>query len=155
MRILNNMDKFEKSINKDKYQVFIMCCPAYFPFNFFRHPWIILNRKGDISRWEIRYNPNKKNGTHLFINNQLPFEGINKTVFIKSKWNAILLGLIEEDIALDVIDFIEKSIESYPYINKYTGCGPNSNTYIQWILNKFPEFKIKLSWRFIGKSYKI
>lgn len=146
---------FEYLINKEKYQVFIFYSSAYFPFNFFRHPWIVLNKKGEISRWEIRHNINKYNQTHLFVNNQPIFEGINKTIFIKSKWKTKMLGFIEDKIALNAIDFIEKSKESYPYINKYTGCGPNSNTYIQWILNKFPEFNIKLSWRFIGKNYKI
>jgi len=149
------MEKFEKLIDKNKYQVFIFYCSAYFPFNFFRHPWVVLNDKGDISRLEIRHYINKENKTHLFINNQKIFEGINKTIFIKSKWRANLLDFIEGEVALSIIYFIEKSKENYPYINKYFSCGPNSNTYIQWILNKFPEFKIKLSWQFIGKNYNI
>jgi hypothetical protein len=149
------MEEFEKLINKEEYQVFVLCCPAYFPFNFLRHPWVVISKKGGISRWEIRHDINKENGTHLFINNQPPFEGINKTIFVTSKWNAKLLGFVEGDVAKNVIDYIEKSKENYPYLNKYSGCGPNSNTYIQWILNKFPEFKINLSWRFIGKSYKM
>jgi hypothetical protein len=144
--------EFEKLIDKEKFQVFIMYCPAYFPFNFFRHPWIVLNKKGEIYRWEIRHLKNKDN-TYLYINNQPQFEGINKTIFIKSKWNAKMLGFVEGEIALNVIDFIEKSKENYPYINRYCGFGPNSNTFIQWILNKFPEFNVKLSWRFIGKGY--
>lgn len=151
----NNNKNFENLVDKEKYQVFIFYCPAYFPFNFFRHPWIVLNKKGEISRWEIRHSLNKENGTHLFINNQPPFEGINKTVFIKNKWKVNLLGSMERDVALNVIDFVEKSKDNYPYINEYSGCGPNSNTYVQWVLDKFPEFKIKLSWRFIGKNYRI
>lgn len=146
---------FENLIDKEKYQVFIFYCPAYLPFNFFRHPWIVLNKKGEISRWEIRHYINKENQTYLFINNQSPFEGINKTLFLKSKWKANLLGFIEGDTAFNVIDFIEKTKENYPYVNKYCGLGPNSNTYIQWVLNKFLEFNIKLSWQFIGKNYRI
>jgi len=148
-------EKFEKLIDKEKNQVFIMCCPAYFPFNFFQHPWVVINKKGELSRWEIRHNLNKENQMHLYINNQPPFEGINKTIFIKSKWKASLLGFVEGEVALNAINFIEKSKENYHYLNKYSGGGPNSNTYVQWILNKFPDFNIKLSWRFIGKSYKM
>ncbi len=146
---------FEKIIDKDKFQVFIMCCPAYFPFNFFQHPWVVINKKGELSRWEIRHNLNKENQTHLYINNQKPFEGINKTIFIKSYWNAHLLGVIEGEVALNAINFIEQSKDNYPYLNKYSGFGPNSNTFIQWIINKFPEFHIVLPWQFIGKNYKI
>ncbi len=151
---MDNNKNYDVLIDRDKYQIFIMFCPAYIPFNFFRHPWVVLNKKGEVSRWEIRHYINKDNRTHLFINNQEPFEGINKTIFTNSKWKARLLGFIEGELALNIISFIEQSKENYPYINKYYGFGPNSNTYIQWILNIFPEFNIKLSWRFIGKNYK-
>lgn len=152
---MSDNKNFENLINKDKYQVFIMYCPAYFPFNFFRHPWIVINKKGDISRWEIRNFINRENKTYFFINNQKPFEGINKTIFIKNKWRSNLLKLVESDIAMRMIYFIENTKKSYPYCNNYYFDGPNSNTYLQWILNNFPELKIKLSWRFIGKNYKI
>lgn len=147
------INDFEKLIDKEKYQFFIFYCPAYFPFNFFRHPWIVLNKKGEVSRWEIRHIKNKDN-TYIYINNQPPFEGINKTLCVKSKWNVKMLGFVEGEVASNAIDFIEKSKENYPYVNRYCGFGPNSNTFIKWILNKFPEFNIKLSWRFIGKNYK-
>lgn len=146
---------FDDLLDKNKNQVFIMFCPAYIPFNFFRHPWVVLNKKGEVSRYEIRHLRNKENHTYLYINNQPPFEGIDKTLFVNNKWKASLLGLIEGEEALNAINFIEKSKENYPYINKYCGMGPNSNTYIQWIINKFPEFKIKLSCRFIGKNMNL
>ena len=150
-----NARNFEDLVDKEKYQVFIFSFPAYFPFNFFRHPWFVLNKKGEISRWEIRHFINKENGTYLYVNNQKPFEGINKSIFVKSKWKACFIGSIEGEIALSAIEFIKKSKDNYPYVNKYMGYGPNSNTYVQWVLNKFPEFKIKLSWRFIGKNFKV
>lgn len=33
----------------------------------------------------------------------------------------------------------------------YKLTGPNSNTYTQWVLNKFPEWDIKLPWNAFGK----
>lgn len=149
------MNQFENLINKDKYQVFIFCCPAHFPFNYFRHPWFVLNKKGEISRWEIKYIINKKNNSYLFINNQSPFEGIEKTFFVNKKWDASLLGSVEDDMAAKVIDFIEDSPKNYPYCKRYSYVGPNSNTYIQRVLSKFPEFNIKLSNRFIGKDFHV
>jgi len=149
------MEKPEDLIDYNKYQVFIFCCPAYIPFNLFRHPWIALNNKGVVSRWEIRNFINKKDSSYLFINNQPPFEGINKTIFLDIKWQSQLLCSWEGDKAKSVIDFVSNSKNTYPYINKYFFKGPNSNTYIQWILNKFPEIDLKLNWRFIGKDYKL
>lgn len=154
----NEEDSFQSLINKDKYQVFILDCPAYFPINFAKHPWFVLNKKGEISRWEIRHILNKKNSSHLFVNNQPPFQGINVIFFIKKYfWKVKFLAMIEGDensIAKKAIDFIESSKDNYPYYNRYFGIGPNSNTYVQNVLNNFPEFNIKLSWRFIGKDFK-
>jgi hypothetical protein len=149
------MQKFEDLINKDKYQVFVFYCPAYFPFNYFRHPWFVLNKKGEISRWEIRHYINKKILSYLFVDYQTPFEGTNMTYLINKKWDASLLGSVEDDMAAKVIDFIEDSPKNYPYCKKYSYIGPNSNTYIQRVLSKFPEFNIKLSNRFIGKDFHV
>lgn len=148
-------EKFENILDVNKNQVFVMCCPAYFPFNYFKHPWFVLNEKGNVSRWEVRHDINKKNQNHLFINNQEPFEGINKFSFIKSKWNAELLQKIEGELAEKIIDFIKTSDIKYPYLNKYFGIsGPNSNTYLNWVLSNFKEIDLILSNRFIGKNYK-
>ena len=152
---MSDNKNFENLINKDKYQVFIMYCPAYFPFNFFRHPWIVINKKGEISRYEIRHALNKINNSHFFVNNQFPFEGIQKTLFVDKKWEASLLEYVEGDFAEKIIRVIENTFLVYPYCNKYFGIGPNSNTYLRWILNQFPELKIPLSWRFIGKDFNV
>jgi hypothetical protein len=145
---------FVDLVDKDEYQVFVLCCPAYFPFNFFRHPWFVINKKGEISRWEVQHFLNKENKSYLYKNFRKPFEGIEMTFFIKRKYKANLLGSLDGPIAEKVIKCIEDSQSNYPYRNKYSLIGPNSNTYIQWVLDQFPEFKIKLSFRFIGKNYK-
>mgnify|MGYP001810013488 CR=1 FL=1 len=150
------MDKnFEKIIDKEKFQVFIMCCPAYFPFSFFRHPWFVVNKKGEISRWEIIHIKNKENNSYLYKNFQEPFKGVQVSFFIKKYWKAKPLGQVGGPIADKVIQCIENSELNYLYKDKYILTGPNSNTYAQWILNQFPEFSVKLSWRFIGKDYII
>jgi len=148
---------FQNLINKDKYQVFLFACSAYFPFNFARHPWFVLNKKGELSRWEVRQETYKESGSHLYLNAQPLFQGINVSFFLKKYfWKPELLGFIEGDENSNlkkIIDFIENSEENYPYIYRYSLFGPNSNTYVQWILNKFPEFNIKLSWRHFGKDF--
>ena len=148
---------FENLINKDKYQVFVFSCPAFFPVNFYRHPWFVLNKKGEIHIYEI--GDIKIGPSYMHKDVRYPFIGIEYTRFIKNKfWKPELLGFIEGDENSTVdkaIEFIENSEKNYPYNYKYSLIGPNSNTYAQWILNKFPEFNIKLSWRFIGKNYKV
>lgn len=157
------MDKsnkdFENLIKKDKYQVFVFCCPSYLPHSLFKHPWFVLNKKGVISRWEVKHFINEKNLNHLFIDDRVPFQGVGLTYCIeKYFWKSEFLGLIEGDensTAQKAIEFIENSEKTYPYCDRYFFLGPNSNTYVQNVLNKFPEFNIKLSWHFIGKDFHI
>jgi hypothetical protein len=155
--MINNNQNFEGLIKTDKYQVFVFCCPALIPVNFARHPWFVLNKKGEVSRYEINYL--KKNNSYLLKDCLPPFQGIEYASFIKNHfWKAKLLGFIEGDedsVAQKAIEFIENSQNTYPHCDKYRLWGPNSNTYAQNILNKFPEFNIHLSWRFIGKNFKI
>ena len=153
------MDKnklFQSLIKKDKYQVFVYSCALPFPFNFARHPWFVINKKGGIFRYEILHSMNKNTNDHLHINNFLPTDGI-RIYFLKSKIKRIkLMTYIEGDensVLPKIIKFIENSEETYPYCKKYSFFSPNSNTYAQNILNNFPEFNIKLSWHFFGKNY--
>ena len=151
----------ENLINKEKYQVFILTCPAYIPFSFARHPWFVLNKKGLLSRWEVRHykNVSNKDLGYIHLNAQPPFQGVNISFFIKKHfWKSKLTGYIEGDensTAHKIIKLIENSEKVYPYCYKYFFFGPNSNTYIQWVLDNFPDFNIQLPWNFIGKGFKI
>ena len=153
----NNFQEFENLINKDKYQVFIFSCPVNLLVGFARHPWFVLNKKRKTSRWEIMWFK-EVNGTYLHKNTQFLFQDFYISFFIKKYfWKAKLLAYIEgneNSVAQKAIEFIEDSRKNYPYCNKYSFIiGPNSNTYAQWVLNRFPEFNIKLSWNFIGKRF--
>lgn len=151
----------EKLIDKNKYQVFLFASPPHLPFFFARHPWFVINKKGEIARWEILF---KKNCCEKSINGHLHVDGYPLTrgmgllpVQKKLYWKSNLLKYIEGDensSAKKMIDFIENSKNTYPYCQKYSLLGPNSNTYIEWVLGNFPEFNIKLPWNYIGKNYK-
>jgi len=151
----------EKLINKDKYQIFVCASPASFPINFAKHGWFVLNKKGLISRWEVLHFKIKVNKgfNYLHLNNRAPFLGFNIIYPFKFLfWKAEVLGYIEGDensIVKQVIDFIEKSKENYPYCDKYSFLGPNSNTYVKWILDKYPQFGIELSSGFVGKGFNV
>lgn len=157
-----NKNFFEK-INKSGYHIFLFSCSAVFPLNFFfNHSWFVIVKDGNISRWEVRFETNDKNpitGKHLHFNTSKPFVGTSIAPYVYKHllWKPSLLKYIdgrEGSLAQKMYDFIENSDKKYKYKNNYFPTGPNCNTYIQWILNSFPEFDIKLSWRFIGKKYK-
>lgn len=156
-----NSKNFQDLIDKDKYQVFVFSSPASIPINFARHPWFVLNKKGVISRWEVMHFKNKKDKklNYIHFNARSPFCGnIIIYPFEILFWQTKLIGYIEGgegSTAEKAIGFIEDSIKTYPYYDRYNFLGPNSNTYLENVLNKFPEFNIKPSWRFIGKDYKI
>lgn len=153
-------EEFKKLVKGDRYQVFLLDCPANLPFSFARHTWFVVNKKGIISRWEILFRKNA-NGTswdHLHLNFLLPFQGIESVPFSqKYLWKSKLLGYIEgpeDSLVFQVAECIEKSSEQYPYCNRYSLIGPNSNTYAQWVLDKFPESNLKLRWNSFGKDYQ-
>lgn len=61
---------------------------------------------------------------------------------------------IEGEKALVVIDQVEKLIESYPYQNEYRlWPGPNSNTFVEFLIRNIPELRLGLPSHAIGKDY--
>jgi hypothetical protein len=149
---------FEKLVKKDKYQLFLFVSAAHFPYFFAVHPWFVLNEKGQLTRWEILHKRDLKENIHLYKNAKQPTEGIsvfsNPAFF---KWSSKLIGISEGDknsSTAKAIRFIESSKELYPYSRIYALRGTNSNTYAQWILNNFPDLKLKLPWNAFGKNYK-
>ncbi|OGZ07134.1 MAG: hypothetical protein A3D65_03590 [Candidatus Lloydbacteria bacterium RIFCSPHIGHO2_02_FULL_50_13] len=151
-------NKFQHLIDKEKYQVIIFGCPSNIPFNFALHPWFVVNKQGSISRWEVLFRKirREKSWGHLYMNFFPPFQGIEILPFSqKYFWKGKLLGQIEGDVAKRMAEFIENSPTKYPYCDKYFLSGPNSNTYAQWILNNFLEFKVRLPWNSFGQNYEI
>jgi hypothetical protein len=154
------LKKFTELLKTDKYQVFLFTCPGNLPFSFASHPWFIINKKGVVSRWEIlfRKTKHKTSWGHLHMNFFPLIRGIEIIPpFQRYLWQAKLRGFVEGDeysMAKNMADFIENSKNIYPYREKFVLLGPNSNTYGQWVLDNFPEFKIKLPFNAIGKNYK-
>ena len=157
-------------IKKDRYQVFLIASPANFPFVFATHPWFVINQKGKISRFGIASSnrvrapnifgtiENQGHWEHLYKNFLPPWQGIRIFFFSwKFLWKGRLLASIEGDegsVAQKMADFIEHSPEKYPYKDYYSLLGPNSNTYVQWVLNHFPQISMRLPWNAFGKGVK-
>lgn len=156
-----NEQKFNKLIKKDRYQVFLFSSPIPRPLSFIVHTWIVTVNKGNINRWEVWEFPNccKTSWGHVHLNLFKPWIGIRKNPFgEKLRFESLLLGMIEGkkgSIAEKMVNFITKNCKNYPFTNNYKYIlGPNSNSFIKWILNKFPETNLKLPWNAFGKGYK-
>jgi hypothetical protein len=151
--------QFENIIKSDLYQVFLFTSPAHIPLSIWTHPWVVINKQGNLTRYEVRYKKNrvKPELGHIHINDLPPFDGIEIFSFLKyPRWNATLLGQIEggeNSGAQKMCEFIENSTQTYKDKSRYFLFGPNSNTYIKWILDNSPEFEGKLRWNALGKNY--
>ncbi len=155
--------ELDSLIKKDKYQVFIFTCPCSMPINFAQHTWFVVNKKGVVSRWDVllRLWRGKENGIkigYLYRDFMPKNQSLEIFPFLSwFHWKSKLIKVIEGDensIAHKMAGFIENSPNNYKYCKEYHLKGPNSNTYIQWVLDHFPELKIKLPWNAFGKNFK-
>jgi hypothetical protein len=147
-------------VDNNTYQVFLFTCPAYFLMSMWRHSWVVVNSKGRLSRWEVLYKRNRTRPEFGYIHeNYFPlFDGIEVfSLLDQPRWNATLVGQIEggeNSSAQKMCQFIENTPKTYEHKDEYFLFGPNSNTYVQWILDNSPEFNGKLGWNAFGKDYK-
>ena len=153
--------EFHKLINVNKYQVFLFISSLPLPLSFAVHSWFVVNLKGKIHRWEFgkfRGSP-YENGIGVLKDFLEPTEGMN-IFFWRSypRFDSKLVNYIEgyeNSVAGKMALFIEEKSLSYPLKHVYSLTGPNSNTYTQWILDKFPDSGLKLPFNAFGKGFII
>lgn len=153
--------EFKKLLKPDRYQVFLFSCPASFFLSFASHNWFVINRKGDVGRWEIGYglHPGRtKSWQHLDLDMFPAHRGVQLFLYTAPSllWPGRVLASIEGDehsLAARMAEFIARSPDTYPHRDRYKLLGPNSNTYVQWVLDHFPEAGMKLPWNAVGKGF--
>ena len=156
-----NEKEFKKLINKKLYQIFIFESRLPVPFQFATHSWIVTSNKGKIKRWDLiwsRIIGKDSSKGHVYLNMIAPWVGMNKYLFKGApKYPSKLIGYSEgnkNSLTEKAIKFLDKNARKYPFKKRYRIYpGPNSNTFIQWFLDKFPELEIRLSRRAFGKNY--
>lgn len=111
------------------------------------HYWFIIYDQ-EVERWEIWQNKNLVNSSwgHLHKNLMNPTQGVgNGHSWAEYIWQG------EEAHNLQLI--IRQTPETYPYNYLYRYYpGPNSNTYIQWVLDQ-AKIPYSLSRKGLGKYY--
>jgi len=154
--------EFVKLFNKEKFQVFLLTCPATLPFAFWSHSWFVVNQRGQVSRWEIFLFQQKKHNKrwgHLHKDFYSPTRGLPIFVFAEDiPWQCVgLAGYLEGkkgSLAERVGDFVVDTPHNYPHCNNYYFSGPNSNSYTQWVIDHFPGCGLKLPTDAFGKDYQ-
>lgn len=117
--------------------------------NFATHPWVAWKRPEDSSYtiaqvvgWRTR-----RGLPALVVQKDLP----------DRRWFDSPPQLIDEhkgDEALKIIEQVEELIKTYPYANTYTlWPGPNSNTFVAYLIRQIPELTVELPPHSIGKDY--
>jgi hypothetical protein len=153
------MKPHDLDIDKTLYQVWLLKSPVPFPFSFAMHGWFVVNIKGDLNRWEFGQFGNPLGPKKIGVfKNLLPLTaGMNKYGWkTEPRSKATLLFSIsggEDSLAREIATFISRDSENYPFKKTYRYLGPNSNTYLQWVLNHFVEIRDKLPNKAIGKNY--
>lgn len=158
--IMRQREDFQKFVKKDRYQVFLFTSPLPFPFNAWVHAWIVCNEKGKITRYEVMNFRNKidKEKGYLQVNMFEPWKGMYVFGLLGGpKWKGKLVEVIEGDknsTAARIGKFMRENLMKYPYKDVYHYVpGPNSNTFIQSLLNRFPDCEFKLPRNAPGKGY--
>jgi len=163
--------EIERFIKKGMRQVFLLACPATLPFSFAIHPWFVVNDTKTVSRYGVGWHKSDPQKEFVFWGHHCtecrgymhkdgrpPHEGIAIFPFAERPlWNGRIIGKVQggkDSTAARMVNTIRESIRTYPYAEQYSLFGPNSNTYVQWILNQFPDSGLVLPWNSFGKNYK-
>jgi hypothetical protein len=112
------------------------------------HYWFVIIKDNQTQRWEIWQNPGKcqESWGHLHKNLMPCNSGVgNGGSWLEKEWQGEVANMLAE--------IIEQSPETYQYNHLYRYYpGPNSNTYVQWVLNQ-GKTNYLLSALGIGKDY--
>ena len=112
------------------------------------HYWYVVIRENQQERWEIWQKPSLSRDSwgHLHKNLMAIDSGVgNGDSWVETSWTG--------QPAHQLAEIIENSPITYPYNYCYRYFpGPNSNTYVQWILNQ-ADSNYSLSVKGIGKYY--
>ncbi len=99
-------------------------------------------------RWEVWQNQHrcKSSWGHLHLNLLQPCQGVGNGVsWLEEKW--------QQENAQILAEIIQQSPNCYDYKNLYRYYpGPNSNTYVQWILDQ-AQINYSIGVKGIGKNY--
>ncbi len=148
-------------LGRDDYHVVFLTCPLPFPFSFAVHPWVLTVNHDKVDRWEVwqKIDPlSKTNFGHVYHNYFSPLSGVRRSYITRECYSPVIIGGVsgdEDSLAAEIVKFVNTNAPRYQYTDKYRYYpGPNSNTFIQWVLDQFPDVGIQLPSNALGKKYR-
>ena len=154
----------QNQVDPTKYQVFICTSPTSIPLIGFLHAYIVINERGKLTRWDMWHTKNRVSSSEGYVHKDTydPWTGLsifygNELSKERLRWSIKVVDLIsgdENSMAYQMCKFINKNAFKYPLKNCYNFLGPNSNTFVQWFLDNFVQWSIKLPRRAVGARYK-
>ena len=142
-------------------------CPVPFPFTFAVHTFIVFEYGNEVVRYDVNPVPYAATQSEVLGHikkNMLPPEvgfrlfGRFSFSFVP-RYKVTLLGKINGDSnsgAGKLYAFMSSGgLATYPHTHTYRMIlGPNSNTFIQWVLDQIPQSGLHLPWNAWGKGFK-
>ena len=115
------------------------------------HYWfnVLDAQRGACDRWEVwqRRNAGGLAFGHLHCNLKGPEEGVGGGP-------AVLVRQWDGSSALFIEKILKEASAAYPYRHRYLPWpGPNSNTFVAWVLRQAGMDASLLSWKAIGKGF--
>ena len=114
---------------------------------FAHHYWLVIEGERGSERWEVWQRPNLAAGCtgHLHKDLLPPRAGVGGG----DSW---LLAEWQDAPASRLAARVRASPSTYPWCYRYRYVpGPNSNTYVQWLLQN----EYRLPWQAIGRNYVV
>ncbi|MFT5281072.1 MAG: hypothetical protein ACI9AR_000527, partial [Flavobacteriaceae bacterium] len=150
---------------KDFYSVYLCVSKAPLPLSFAVHGFFVIEKNNAQERYEVlsgcdgNCDYSIKGYVHR---NKIPdFDGLpiiylNKNINIGT-WKSRIISKIsgqKDSLAHEMYDYIKNNSDKYTHSEIYNLFFSNSNSYIKWILDAFPEWKVSLPWNAFGKKIK-
>lgn len=146
----------------DDYCVEIWESAMPWPLSFAVHLWFVTCHAHVVDRIEVWATLGSFEGVTLLKNAIAPTAGI-RTSFFDNPVTPKKVGKTQKIFKIKgapgsavekLYRDIHESLYTYPYLRQYVMWpGPNSNTYVQWVLDRHPEVVIALPRRAFGRNY--
>lgn len=153
--------------SKDNFVVKIYSCPVPFPFTFAVHTYIVFEHGPTVVRYDVNPIPFVDVSSNLFghikkdvLPPEVGFRWLGKyPLNFGPRYKVKLYGKISggpDSAAGKLYSFIASDgLKSYPFTHTYRMIlGPNSNTFIQWVLDQVPDSGLRLPSNAWGKDFK-
>jgi hypothetical protein len=148
----------------DYYYVSLHSTPMPWPLSLAVHLWFVIEHGGIKERVEVWAPVYVIEDTTVIVDALPPYMGFRRSYF-DSVENPKRVGLVRkiaeysgngESVAAKLYAKIKAAREEYPYKNQYKMWpGPNSNTFVAWVVAGMPELEKQLPSNAFGKNYKL